>query len=535
MANSCTACPSCIPASDVAVRFGKDVGAPACLRHGHVFGKPTTDEATRKRIGEAFAKTCSDYGAPAPLAGASAADVLTARVGNPSPLALQDSMTRHSADTDINGHFPDAPSTCVNCKYFLDEFQTYRAFGWPAGLCTAKGRLLSPKALTTEARACTTGVYGTPEQAYIDDVTLLPVYAEDFGYDLGIGDWASEIVDPQDYPTDQDVTPEDEKFGIRAWRKVHDPNGFGEPVFLPIFDPSRFSMVELAKVPQAGDKERPEGYIDHQGLAYQVAVEWMELDETPLLISDAGVGKTELARHLGWLMAAPFDRINFNKSSEVDDLVGTWLFKNQETVWKDGRLPIRWRGTGVGLLDEPNRADTVIQELLLPMTDGSQQFVIESAAIPQVLEDGSTIYVTPPPVVRDPWSFLILAINPAWDPKYHGTMELDESLISRLTMIEMNLPPEDIEREILVRRFYDDAAKAPSKKILDTVMAISAELRNLIEVGSLPISWGVRPNIQVIRKSRFYPLETAYKRAVADYFEPQTRTQILDVVNAHVH
>jgi len=149
-------------------------------------------------------------------------------------------------------------------------------------------------------------------------------------------------------------------------------------------------------------------------------------------------------------------------------------------------------------------------------------------------ETGERRLVTPPPVVRNAYAFMLMAINPAWDPKYHGATELDHALVDRLTKFKVEMPPDHIEREILMRRYSEDTnGKPPPKKVLDTVMAISSELRSLIEQGSLPISWGVRPNIAVLRKTRFYKLETAYKRAVADYFEPQIATQILDVVRAH--
>jgi len=529
---SCRDCPSYADRGEVARRFGKDIGGPGCLRFGHVFGKASSSDATVRKIGEQFAKTCDQFGEPKPIDGVSAVEFLEARVASPSPHALRESLNYRTLNVP-DGSIVEAPSSCQDCKFLLSESDTYRQFGWTAPSCMATGRLIFPTRFVKEAKECELGVIGSTAYSYVDSMEVLPVYSDDFGY--GVGDWRSEIIDPQDYETDRPVEPHDEKMGIRAWRKIEDPAGFGEPVFLPIFDAGSFDAVELARVPQTDDPESPASFIDAQGMTYWATVEWTELDETPIMIADAGLGKTEFARHLAWNMGLPFDRINFNKSTEADSLIGTWLFVDGETVWKDGRLPIRWRNRGVALLDEPNRADTVIQEVLLPMCDNSKQFVMENAAV--MLKDpetGERRLVTPPPVVRNAYAFMLMAINPAWDPKYHGATELDHALVDRLTKFKVEMPPDHIEREILMRRYSEDTnGKPPPKKVLDTVMAISSELRSLIEQGSLPISWGVRPNIAVLRKTRFYKLETAYKRAVADYFEPQIATQILDVVRAH--
>lgn len=528
---SCVDCPSFIDRDEVARRFGKDVGGPACLRWGHVFGKASTTDAQKRKIGEQFAKHCSDFGAPKPIEDASAVSFLEARVFSPSPDALRASMeVRAQGDP---GPVSNQPGTCTGCKFYVAEQTTYANFGWTSGSCAAKGRLIFQDRCITEARECELGVLGSMNQpAYYSTMEILPVYRDEFGY--GVGDWKSDIIPPQEYPTDQPVTDEDKSFGIRAWREVQDPAGHGPPVYLPIFDVDSFDVVELARVPKTEDSESPASYLDFQGLTYGVAVEWMELDEVPLFISDAGLGKTEFFRYLAWLMGLPFDRINFNKSTDVDSLIGNWLFMDGETVWKDGRLPHRWRTRGVALLDEPNRADTVIQEMLLPMCDNSKQFVMENAAI-MVLhpESGERRLRTPEPVVRDRYSFLGMAINPSWDPKYHGATELDHALIDRLSKFKLEMPPEAVEREILMRRYHDDADHAPPKKVLDTVINIGHEIRSLIDQGSLPISWGIRPNIAVIRKTRFYSLPDAYKRAVGDYFEPQIAQQILDVVSGH--
>jgi MoxR-like ATPase len=514
---SCGNCPSLLERQEAAQVFGKDIGAPVCARHGHALGKADASEEQVKKIQEHFAGPCPDFNKPKPV--------------NVSPVAVT-LIAKPNKDMMTEGIAAQSrPASCGSCKFLVNQQDAYTSLGFSSPICAAKGQVILSNRFKQEATACGIGVMGTsPMTARADAVELLPVYGEDFGYAVSL----SSAPDPQDYATDRPVSKDDVKHGIKAWRQVTDPEGYGEPIYLPIFDMDTFDADDRARVPRPGDAEHPEDYVDHQGLVYGVGVEWMELDETPLLVSAAGLGKTEFARHMAMLMSLPFDRINFNKDTDPDEIRGTWLFAQGETRWKNGRLPIGWAKRRVTLLDEPNRAGTVIQEMLLPMTDNSKQFVLESAAIPVDLPDGTTVYRTPPPIVRDPYSFMILAINPAWDVKYHGTMELDGALVDRLAKIELVLPPREVEEQILMRAYAADTdGVLPKKRVLDTIMRIAADIRAQVDAEALPISWGIRPQIAVIRKSRFFKLHTAYKRAVADYFDPQTRQQILDIVVSH--
>ena len=515
---SCVGCPSALSRSEVAQVGRRDVGACMCARHGHVLGVASGTDAPHPKIGEAFAENCPDWNKPRPV---TPPTILPAVVASPLERAVRAGVAEHETN----------PATsCASCKFLIDEGTVHSDKGWNVPMCAATGRLIFPRRFAAEAKSCGFGVTGTQMPKMIDDVEFFAMYGDDYGY--GIEDF--NIVDATRILTDKEVEPADAAYGIRAWRKVEDPDEYGEPVYLPAFDPNHFDEDQRAKIPVTGGPEKPESYVDHSGLAYALAVEWMELDETPCLVSEPGLGKTEGVRHVAWQMGLPFTRITINKDSDADALVGTWLFTEGETRHKLGNIPMAWERAGVLLLDEPNRGGDQIQELLLPMTDNSKQFVLEGAAIPVKLEDGSTVMRTPPPIVRDPWAFLALAINPAWDPRNSGTMELTGALQDRVTFIELGLPPREVEEQILMRAYAADFGKPPAKRVLEQVMAIADELRSLSESGALPITWGIRPNVQVVRKSKFFRLPNAYKRAIADYFEPQTRQMILDVVNAHV-
>lgn len=67
-------------------------------------------------------------------------------------------------------------------------------------------------------------------------------------------------------------------------------------------------------------------------------------------------------------------------------------------------------------------------------------------------------------------------------------------------------------------------------------MKISADLRAASdhENGTLPISWGIRPAIKVARKTRVYPIEKAFRRAIADSLDPTTRELVHRTVRTYV-
>lgn len=505
---SCINCPSYSTPSQTVQHINKNINAATCSKTGRVLSLPETNQRHLEKIAEVTAAGCSEYG-------------LEERKANIGDMHLTVAFPNPAALTEkIEPYLQDAVKSCAMCKWYMEDTDVTRAFGWWTGMCTAKGRLILGNRQTYEARDCEYRQFGHNETD-TRSVALMPEFEDNFWSKGAFKELLAKQAarpEPHLYVTDKEVTPEDTAAGIRAWRKVLDPEGTSNFTHLPIFEHGFFTPIELAKIPRTGDDEHPESYLDHNGAVYKISVAWMELDETPALWGVAGTGKTELLRHMAWLMQLPFERISITGSTELDDLAGKMLFEDGETRFQYGRVPLAWSKPSVICLDEPNVGPPDVWQFIRPLTDNSKQLVLDQNKGERMPRHDS--------------AFMGLAMNPAHDAINVGTQVIGDADGSRLLHILMELPPDEVEREILRTRVAFDGWEINDAQ-LSTIMAIAADIRGLIEVGSLPISWGVRNQIKVARACRWFDLVQAYRLGAADYLEPQAAEELLNVVRAH--
>lgn len=516
MEPNCLNCPSLLkPVEAVSTTwFNKNIGAPMCARFGKPIGSAKSTDAQRSDIGKAIAKTCSKFGEPRP-ATVNWLDT-DFRVAFPDPEAVRFNQKRS----------PELVRSCMGCEHFVREDVVAKELGFMSGLCSVKGQLLLSTRYTFEARHCdlkSAALNGV--RLDLNNIMMLPEYELDFTLSTDPVKYHEQqkklgIPDPEDYTTDREVTTDQENTGIRAWRRVVDPETSNE-VYLPIYRRDFFSVEEQAKIPHTGDDEHPEDYIDHGFYTYKVAVLWGELDETPGMWGQSGTGKTEFYRYMAWLMQLPFERFSITGSTELEHLAGTTHFSpDKGTYYKPGRLIEAWEKPCVLVVDEPNAGPPDVWQFLRPMTDNSKQLFVDS--------NNETLGRN-----RHDDCYVGLAMNPAWDPRNVGTHQIGDADANRLMHIEIPMPPESLEREIIRKRCEHDGYDI-TKETLDTIMSIAVEIRKLTENDTIPITWAVRPQLKVARASRWFDLRTCYRMAVADFLEPEARQAVLDTVEAHV-
>lgn len=510
---SCLDCPSLlVTPTQQATFLGKYVGAPVCARYGKVVGNSTAAQGERDKIGQTYAKNCPSYGDPRPT--------------QPewSRLQLQVAIPDADAMVSDNRVTPDSVSACRMCSNFIREDTVLNELGYSSGACAAKGKLILPSRMSQEAAGCGYRSFG-PVRTHTSGLTMLPEYTMAV---RGSADpvrnhqimKAKGIVDPREYVSDKPVTDEDEVNGIRAWREIYDPVSENS-VYLPIFDPNAyfFTAEDRALIPQIGDDEHPEDWVDTHFHVYKVAVLWQELDETPGVWGQPGVGKTEMFRHLAWLMQLPFYRFNITGQTELEELKGSKEYSPEEgTYWQDGRFVQAWGKPCVCVIDEPNAGRPEVWHFLRPLTDNSKQLVLEEAPIKNRPRHDSF--------------YMGLAMNPPWDARNSGINPIADADARRLHHLFIDLPPAEIERDIIKTRVSHDGWEI-SASTLETMANIAVDIRSLVKEDALPISWGVAMQLKVARSLRWFDWFDAYRMAAGDFLEPEAQEQLINVVKTH--
>lgn len=515
---SCRNCPGFLDPREQRRVLGSSISAPMCGIKMLPLISPKQGPEAATRALRHTAKNCNKFGTQV-----NGFDPLRTDAA-PDMVVVMDPTAR----TDNEGTaFP----ACTACIHYVAPVDVQREYGWTGSICKATGNLMPTGREMNYAKNCGRSIRrrGPAPSNPLSGVILMPTYKAEFGSIDPAALYAQSLdnfIDPTEYPTDKPVTPKQQARGIRAWRKIVDPEGYGPDVYLPIYDSNAAHVVDGAEVPlfekslvpQTGDEEHPELYADHGGYLYTMSVLWMVLDETPALWGYGGTGKTEIMRWLSWLMQLPFNRISINPSSEVDELVGKILFENNQTVPHYGQLTEAWRRPGIILLDEPNTGSPEIVQILRPLTDNSRTLRVN-----QLKGEEFKRHVD---------CYFGLAMNPAWDPRNVAANTLGDADSSRLMHMFFDYPPKDLEMRIIQERIKLDRRELTANQ-LESLMRVTADLRESSEKGIFHSTWGVRHNIKVARALPFFPPMKAFKRAVADSLEPSQMQYVLDIVKAN--
>jgi MoxR-like ATPase len=512
---SCLNCPAMIRTEKVAEYFGKSTGTPMCGIYGKPIGKASSNTSNIgqiKQIAKDLAKNCPSYGEHAPIQ--PNWNRIKMEIVFPDPEAL--------ANTAVDPLNPTVRS-CSSCKWFVRDDAVLEQLGFGMPLCKAHGKLIPPIMMREYAKTCEQREVGL-QVTDLSGVTFLPVYENAFfdptdPVQVFERSQAAGVVEPSTYPSDKEVTQVEHQNGIRAWRKITDPVTDNH-VMLPIFRRDFFSPEQQVKIPTTGNDEHPEDYVDHGQYVYKIAVLWLHLDETPALWGRAGTGKSELFRHMAWLMQLPFERFSITGSSELDDLAGKMHYtEGTGTHFEDGRLVKAWASPAVVLVDEPNTGPPDVWQFLRPLIDNSKQLVLD-------MDNGRH-------VKRNDDCYMGMAMNPAWDMLNVGTNMLGDADANRLMHLQVDLPPRELEERIIRDRCNHDGWKIPDEK-LKMVMGIAADIREACDNDTLPISWAIRPQLKVARALRWFDPMTAYRMASADYLDPSQQQILLDLVKGHI-
>lgn len=508
---SCKRCPSFLVDRSQRDTMGADISGPLCAIKMLPLIMPSQPQDAQTRSLISTASKCDEFGR----------DVELKTMPNEYAPSMSVGVDKYASSQAIDDQ---TNARCSDCVHYVRSTEVQSETGWTTSICKASGSLMIDTKLSYYAKSC--GMFKRrvgpmPNTGNLTSFVFLPHFSPNFGKVDGAARYRKTIKDqihPSEYQTDREVKPNHHARGIRAWRMIEDPDGYGAPTFLPIYEPKSFSPELQMLIPKPDGDNRPDMYADHNGHLYSIAVMWRELDETPAWWGQGGVGKTEFANHLAWLMQAPFHRVSINSASELDDIMGKMLFKSNETIFHYGRFPKAWKSPGVILLDEPNTGPNELWQAIRPLTDNSKVLVLdqnEGERIPRGMD-----------------TYLAMAMNPQWDPRNVGTNLIGDADSSRLMHMFFDLPPEDIEVAIIQVRLELDAWQLDDTQV-KAIMGVAKDLRQASLNGSLHTSWGIRHQIKVARALKWFNPVVAYRRAVGDALEPSQLEFVLGAVNSH--
>jgi len=152
----------------------------------------------------------------------------------------------------------------------------------------------------------------------------------------------------------------------------------------------------------------------------------------PLIVKGpTGCGKTRFIEYMAYLLKLPLITVSCHEDLTAADLIGRYLFKEDETIWQDGPLTLAVRYGGICYLDEivEARKDTTV--VIHSLTDDRRILFIDK---------------TGEVVKAHPNFMMVLSYNPGYQSI---VKDLKQSTKQRFASLIFSHPPIDVETDII--------------------------------------------------------------------------------------
>ncbi len=173
-----------------------------------------------------------------------------------------------------------------------------------------------------------------------------------------------------------------------------------------------------------------------------------------LLKGPTGCGKTRFVEHMAFQLGLPLVTVSCHEDLTAADLVGRFLFRDEQTVWQDGPLTLAVRHGGLCYLDEivEARKDTTV--VIHSLTDDRRMLFLDRTG----------------EVVRAHPDFLVVL---SYNPGYQSLVkELKPSTRQRFVSIEFTHPVAAVETRIIASE--TGLPEADSRRLADLGARIRA-------------------------------------------------------------
>ncbi|MBD3241016.1 MAG: AAA domain-containing protein [Chitinivibrionales bacterium] len=152
----------------------------------------------------------------------------------------------------------------------------------------------------------------------------------------------------------------------------------------------------------------------------------------PLIVKGpTGCGKTRFIEHMAYELTLPLITVSCHEDLTAADLVGRFLFRNDETVWQDGPLTMAVRHGAICYLDEivEARKDTTV--IIHSLTDHRRMLYLDKTG--EVLEAHANF-------------MLVMSYNPGYQSI---VKDLKQSTKQRFGGIVFDYPSVTLETDII--------------------------------------------------------------------------------------
>ncbi len=154
--------------------------------------------------------------------------------------------------------------------------------------------------------------------------------------------------------------------------------------------------------------------------------------QVPLLLKGpTGCGKTRFIERMAYDLGLPLITVSCHEDLSAADLVGRFLFRENQTTWQDGPLTLAVRFGGICYLDEIVEARNDTTVIIHSLSDHRRILYIDKTQ--EVLH-------------AHPDFMMVLSYNPGYQ---NVTKELKESTKQRFAALTFGYPPPETEARII--------------------------------------------------------------------------------------
>ena len=251
-----------------------------------------------------------------------------------------------------------------------------------------------------------------------------------------------------------------------------------------------------------------------EGKQPEVVLYALENNETLLLVGESGVGKSKMIHYLAQETNTPLLNACGHNEITVENLLGSLMVINGNTVWKDGILPEAMRKGYWMLLDEINSIDPGVIKVINELLD-TKKITVTVAGEPRLVK------------AHKDFRF-ICTMNPPDSPIYKGIETLSFEFMDRFdTVVHIDyLSPETEIKLIMELSGLDNEAIA--RKIVE----FANRIREAMRQGEIFATVTTRSLISFCKKAKVFDLRTAARASILGKMSSTDKDKALDLFNA---